>query len=154
MAFTFLHIRHKLLREFFLQGPVKIKPFLQFVEEKNKYLKKCFTQCVFNNGSQFWKGVLETRKAVSWGLVSSVNNGENTLFWEDVWATNIPLQLEFPSLYRICDDNTLAQLQVAGLSCNLGMATSFFWRQTYAMEIEGPFEKLTVFFFSLSLLSC
>lgn len=37
------------------------------------------------------------------GLVSKVNNGRNTIFWDDVWIGSVPLKLEFESLYLICD---------------------------------------------------
>jgi len=31
-----------------------------------------------------------------------LGNGKNILFWEDVWAGNIPLRLESPKLYDCC----------------------------------------------------
>lgn len=51
--------------------------------------------------SQFWKGVIKTKVNLKWGLTSIVNNGI-TLIWEEVWASDIPPQVEFPKLYRIC----------------------------------------------------
>ena len=36
------------------------------------------------------------------GATFNLRNGRNILFWEDVWAGNIPLRLEFPKLYGYC----------------------------------------------------
>lgn len=69
-----------------------------------KYLRSnSFLQCDFLNGSQFWRGVLETRSVVTRGLISKVFNGRNTRFWEDVWLGDIPLKLEYANLFEICD---------------------------------------------------
>lgn len=69
----------------------------------NKYLlRKSFWQCQGTSGSQFWKGILNTRDILKWGCRSEVNNGLNTRFWEDVWAGDISLSLEFATLYNLC----------------------------------------------------
>ena len=52
----------------------------------------------------FWKGVLKTRDIIKWGWKVKVKNGRNTRFWEDIWVGDIPLKLDFPSLYTICSD--------------------------------------------------
>ena len=31
-----------------------------------------------------------------------MNNGHNTLFWEDVWLGDTPFKLTFPKLYGMC----------------------------------------------------
>lgn len=31
----------------------------------------------------------------------------SVLFWEDVWVGDIPLKLEFPSLYEICSETNV-----------------------------------------------
>jgi hypothetical protein len=36
------------------------------------------------------------------GAIMKVNNGKNTLFWEDVWMGELPLKLTFPRLYEYC----------------------------------------------------
>lgn len=38
------------------------------------------------------------------GLKGMVNNGQKIRFWEDVWVGEIPLKLEFPTLYQLCRD--------------------------------------------------
>ena len=53
-------------------------------------------------GSQFWRGQQQVKDKFKWGATFSLGNGENILFWEDVWAGNIPLKLEFPKLYDYC----------------------------------------------------
>jgi hypothetical protein len=72
---------------------------------KNKYmLINSFLQCQDTSCSQFWKGVLKSRDNLKWGCKSEVNNdGMSTRFWEDIWAGDIPLGIEFPTLYKICD---------------------------------------------------
>jgi len=57
-------------------------------------------------GSQFWKGILRTRGILKWDCRAEMNHGKNNLFWEDVWAGGIPMKLEFPSLYNICEDKS------------------------------------------------
>lgn len=47
-----------------------------------KYLRKhSFLQCQKGVGSQFWKGVLQTRGIIQWGCQVNVNNGLYTRFW-------------------------------------------------------------------------
>lgn len=42
--------------------------------------------------SAFWKGMLPSR-AMFWSSISfSLGNGESISFWEDRWATDIPLK--------------------------------------------------------------
>lgn len=72
---------------------------------KNKYLQRnSFLQYNILSGSQFWKGILKSRDSLRWGCKSIVNNGLNTRFWEDVWAGDIPLKLDFPNLYELSAD--------------------------------------------------
>jgi hypothetical protein len=66
-----------------------------------KYLRnKSLAQCKPNGGSQFWQGIMKVRQKFKWGAKFIVNNGENTLFCEDVWIGEIPLKLSFPQLYE------------------------------------------------------
>jgi len=70
---------------------------------KRKYFKnKSFAQAEGKQGSQFWKGIMKTRNSVKWGLTARVGNGKNVLFWEEVWVLDIPLRLEFLSLFDLC----------------------------------------------------
>jgi hypothetical protein len=55
-------------------------------------------------GSQFWKGVQKVKNKIRWGDVNQVNNGEQTLFWEDTWNGQVSLELVFPKLYDCCRD--------------------------------------------------
>lgn len=67
---------------------------------KRKYLKKhSFLQCQKGAGSQFWKGVLQTRDIIKCGCQSSVNNGQNTRFWQEVWVGNSPLCIELRTVW-------------------------------------------------------
>lgn len=67
---------------------------------RRKYLRKrSFLQCSSKDGSQFWKGVVQTKDILKWGVQAKVNNGQQVIFWEDIWVGCIPLKLEFPTLY-------------------------------------------------------
>lgn len=52
----------------------------------------------------FWKGITNTRENLKWVCKVKINNGQNCRFREEVWVGNIPLKLEFPTLYDLCDD--------------------------------------------------
>jgi hypothetical protein len=40
----------------------------------------------------------------SMGGAVEVNNGKDTLFWEDVWLGEVPLKMNFPQIYSYCAD--------------------------------------------------
>ena len=42
---------------------------------------------------------MDVRHKLKWGVTFKVNNGRNTLFWEDTWILPIPLKMAFPTLY-------------------------------------------------------
>lgn len=70
---------------------------------RKKYLeKRAFLQDSGRSGSQFWKEVIQNRNILKWGV--HINNGKQSRFWEEIWAGPIPLKLEFPTLYLLCED--------------------------------------------------
>jgi hypothetical protein len=38
------------------------------------------------------------------GGAVEVNNGKDTLFWEDVWLGEVPLKMNFSQIYSYCAD--------------------------------------------------
>ncbi|KAG2553601.1 hypothetical protein PVAP13_9KG460127 [Panicum virgatum] len=62
-------------------------------------------------GSQFWKGIHKAKHKLSWGAKMNVNNGKNTLFWDVVWAAEVPLRKLFPVVYDFCRYKTLTVSQ-------------------------------------------
>ena len=44
-----------------------------------------------------------------------VNNGENTLFWEDIWIKDVPLKLLYPTVYGFCQEKKALVSE-----CNIG----------------------------------
>ena len=69
-----------------------------------KYLgNRSLMNCNKRNVSQFWRGVQSVKHMIRYGVTFKVQNGRDTIFWDDLWISNIPLRLEFPSLYTICN---------------------------------------------------
>jgi hypothetical protein len=54
--------------------------------------------------SQFWQGLHKVKHLFKWGAEYKIKNGEQALFWEDVWLGSTPLKIQFPDLYKFCDD--------------------------------------------------
>ena len=52
--------------------------------------------------SQFWKGIQTVKYKIRFGLGFKVHNGRDTIFWDDVWLTNVPLRLDFLEIYIKC----------------------------------------------------
>jgi hypothetical protein len=70
---------------------------------KNKYMKnKPLAPCNGKWGSHFWYCVNKVKNKFKWGAKMEVHNGENTIFWSDVWRGEVPLKLIFPKLYEYC----------------------------------------------------
>lgn len=59
---------------------------------------------IWASNSVFWNGIIQTTQSLKRGLAVKVNNRRNSLFWDDIWASDIPLRLEFLNLYVIDDD--------------------------------------------------
>jgi hypothetical protein len=38
------------------------------------------------------------------GAIYKVKKGNKVSFWDDVWIGDTPLKIQFPDLYRFCDD--------------------------------------------------
>lgn len=82
---------------------------------RNKYLKRAsFFQCSQLGGSQFWKGVLKTRRILRWGTKVAVNYGECTSFWDDVWTGDVPFRLVYPSLYDLSSNQNCLMNELLG----------------------------------------
>ena len=67
---------------------------------RKKYLgDKSIFQIKRKTGSQFWRGLLETRDWFQWGRAMKVRSGTQTRFWHDIWVGNCALKLQFPKLF-------------------------------------------------------
>lgn len=74
---------------------------------RNKYLKnRTLRQVTHKNGeSQFWLGVADIKDSSLNCCCGKVENGENTLFWEDCWWGRGKTTTEFaPYLYNIINE--------------------------------------------------
>ena len=70
-----------------------------------KYLKKRnLLSSKKDSGSQFWRGLQAVKHMIRFGLSFKVQSGGSAMFWEDVWLKNIPLRLEYPSLFQSCSE--------------------------------------------------
>jgi hypothetical protein len=55
------------------------------------------------SGSQFRKGLLAIREEVNSGLKYTLGNGRKIRFWIDTWSGGCGLNLMFPNLFAICN---------------------------------------------------
>jgi hypothetical protein len=51
--------------------------------------------------SQFWKGLHKVKHLFKWGAEYKVCRGDKIRFWHDSWVGNMPLKIQFASLYEI-----------------------------------------------------
>jgi hypothetical protein len=49
-------------------------------------------------------GINKVKHKLKWGAKHIVNNGRNTLLWEDILVGEVPLKLVFPKLFEYCKD--------------------------------------------------
>jgi hypothetical protein len=54
--------------------------------------------------SQFWKGLHKVKHLFQWGAEYRVFRGDKVRFWQDSWLGNMPLRIQFDSLFQICED--------------------------------------------------
>jgi hypothetical protein len=52
----------------------------------------------------FGKGFHKVKHLFKWGATYKANKGDKIHFWQDIWVGNSPLKIQFPDLYKICDD--------------------------------------------------
>ena len=64
-------------------------------------------QCSPNRVSQFWSGILNTRKWLNLGSEWLVGEGTHIFFWLDVWQGDCPLKVIFAELFRICNQREM-----------------------------------------------
>jgi hypothetical protein len=95
---------------------------------RKKYLKnKTLSQVETKKGdSQFWSGLMEVKKEFLDRGRFVVHEGNQVLFWEDLWIGNKPLMKEFPSLYNIVRKKHVTVAKVLstiplGISCRRGL---------------------------------
>jgi hypothetical protein len=62
-----------------------------------------FFQSKTRGASQFWQGLHKVKHLFKWGAVYKVHNGEKISFWEDVWLGDVPLKIQFPTLFSFCE---------------------------------------------------
>ena len=70
---------------------------------RRKYVKdKCLTQIEKRPGdSHFWSGLMVVKDIMLQYGRFKVSSGDQTRFWEDMWAGQQPLMRRFMDLYRI-----------------------------------------------------
>jgi len=51
--------------------------------------------------SRFWKGLHKVKHLFKWGAEYKVCRGDKIRFWHDSWVGNMPLKIQFTSLYKI-----------------------------------------------------
>jgi hypothetical protein len=69
----------------------------KYLGEKNIFSYKT------KSGSQFWKGLLAIRGEVSRGMKYILGYGRKIRFWLDTWYGGCGLDLVFPNLFKICN---------------------------------------------------
>lgn len=92
-----------------------------------KYLgERGFFSCDSNSCSQFWRGLLEVKEWCSRGLVYLLGGGKKIRFWYDVWVGGCPLNLVFPNIFDICNqqEGTVHRI-LSNISTNLTFRRSF-----------------------------
>lgn len=60
--------------------------------------------------SPFWKGLMKVKVTFFQRVMFLVGNGATTRFWGDTWLGEVPLALQYPSLYNIvqCKEDYVA----------------------------------------------
>lgn len=78
-----------------------------------------FFQHKGGNVSQFWRGLLNIKRWMSFGSEWVLGNGESISFWQDVWWGTCPLKTLFPAIFRICNQQELllSHLNQEGPDC-------------------------------------
>ena len=66
-----------------------------------------------------------------------VNNGENTLFWEDIWIKDVPLKLLYPTVYGFCREKKALVSE-----CNIGGSQSFDFYRSFGSGERREWEDL------------
>lgn len=70
---------------------------------RKKYMSNnIFYRTKGDGGSQFWVGLHKVKHHMKKGLKCQVNNGKDTLFWEDVWLKDVPLRLYYQRIFSKC----------------------------------------------------
>ena len=87
--------------------------------------------------SQFWKGLHKVKHLFKWGTIHKVGDGTLTSSWSDVWLDQSPLKLQFPNLFRICEDSTA---MVAYCCANNGWPINF--RRNLSLRENASWEEL------------
>lgn len=64
-------------------------------------------QCSSKRVSQFWSGILNTRKWFNLGSEWQVGNGTRIFFWLDIWQGDCPLKIIFTELFMICNQQEI-----------------------------------------------
>jgi hypothetical protein len=88
---------------------------------RDKYLHKSnVSQCSAKHlDSHFWQGSMKVAPFFYRCCRKITGNGEETIFWEDVWIGAIPLKERFPRLYNLTFSVyiTVAKVFVEGWGC-------------------------------------
>ena len=54
--------------------------------------------------SQFWQGLHRVKHFLKWGVHYKVHSGTKVTFWKDTWLGESPIHVQFPNLFRLCED--------------------------------------------------
>lgn len=59
------------------------------------------------NDSPIWADLLKIRNVYLQGRKNNVKNGQKTLFWQDTWLYDQPLNLLYPDLFNMCEQQNI-----------------------------------------------
>lgn len=96
--------------------------------------------------SQFWTGVLNTRKWMKFGSVWQLGNGTHFYFWLDLWVGSYPLNIAFFEIFKICNQQkvTIAEVNTKGLGI-------FTFRRSFVPQEVDQWRQLCDLFDNLEL---
>ena len=103
----------------------------KYMLDRNFFNSKC------KGTSQFWQGLHKVKHLFKWGAFHKVGDGSLTSFWSDIWLGQSPLKVQFPNIFRICEDPTA---MVADCCADIGWLINF--RQILSLEENSSWEEL------------
>ncbi|RCV24309.1 hypothetical protein SETIT_5G074300v2 [Setaria italica] len=109
-----------------------------FKIERGDDSEKGFFSYHKQNGSQFWKGLLEARDSCARGLIYIIGNGKKARFWSDVWRGNCPLKIAFSELFEVCNQQEWSVFEVLQHG-----DINLTFRRNFGIREEIEWENLT-----------
>ena len=105
---------------------------------RRKYVRgRGFCQSKKAGGSQFWQGLHDVKEWYERGKAHVVGCGHQTSFWKDVWLGECSLKIQFPRLFKICQDQEIYVQAAAATNWELSYRRCFGeaemeWRELMA----------------------